>query len=135
MKIIERIQLAKQLLKETNDQFGKRFNVTEKTVSRWDLGQSEAPYHVIEFCEYVIEHLQICPACGGTGVFNKTQKAYIIALGDEGMDLVFPAGDFKYSRTKPPTLKMIAGKPESFIPEVDELPTNTSVSKKEVSTS
>ena len=79
MQIIERIKLARSLLKDTMEQFGSRFKVGENSVHRWEHGLSEAPYRVIEFCEYVIEEMQFCPACNGTGILNKKQSPYIIA--------------------------------------------------------
>lgn len=116
MKIVERIKLAKKLLHETNAQFGKRFGVSDDTVRAWE-NDRPAPYHVIEFCEMVLNNLQECPACDGTGVFNKHQKSYVIAFGNEGLENIFPLGKFTgtHERTFVPKMKLIAGKPEKFL--------------------
>lgn len=116
MKIVERIKLARKLLSETNKEFGERFGRDESTVRDWENQRRNAPYQVIEFCEDIIEKLQICPACEGTGVFNTHQGSYVILFGDEAMENIFPIGKFSgvVERKRVPRLKMIAGKPEMF---------------------
>ncbi len=89
MQIIERIKFARSLLKKTREDFEKRFNVSEGTVYRWEQGTSEAPYKVIEFCEYIIEEMQFCPACNGTGILNKKQE-YLICMGRDGIRMILP---------------------------------------------
>ncbi len=105
MQIIERIKLARSLLKDTMEQFGSRFKVGENSVHRWEHGLSEAPYRVIEFCEYVIEEMQFCPACNGTGILNKKQSPYIIAMGKMGVFTVLP----QYNGRDDSSLRIIAG--------------------------
>lgn len=115
MKIVERIQLARKLLSETNKEFGERFGKDESTIRDWENQRRNAPYQVIEFCEDIIEKLQICPACDGTGVFNTHQSSYVILFGEDALENVFPIGKFtNLERTRVPKVKMIAGKPEVF---------------------
>lgn len=121
MKIIERISLAQKLLKETNGEFGKRFGVSDDTVRAWKENRP-APYHVIEFCEMVLDNLQECPACEGTGVFNKRQDRYVIALGKEGFETLpfFSGGTF--TNVQPVRkFKYIAGTPEKFLLPSDKV--------------
>jgi hypothetical protein len=97
MKIVERIQTARKLLRETKEEFGERFNVSEGAVRDWGKGTTGA-YQVIEFYEMVIDNLQFCPAGSGTGVFNKSQERYIKAIGT-GVDDIFLMGN--WIRKKP----------------------------------
>lgn len=116
MKIIERIKQARHLLRETTDEFGLRFNKTGSMVGYWENGKSQAPYEVIEFSETIIENLQFCPACNGTGVFNKSQRAYVIALGKEGLSQALP----QYNGEKDILFRLIAGTPEIYSPSKGE---------------
>ncbi len=117
MKIVERIKLARLLLGETNEQFAARFGKNESADRAWEKGENNAPHEVIEFCEDIIEKLQVCPACKGTGVFNKSQDQYCILFGDEAFETIFPIGKMTgtIERTRVPRFKMIAGEPKSFL--------------------
>lgn len=50
MKFALEILQKRTELKESQTEFGKRFNVSHVAVSDWETGKSEAPYKVIEFC-------------------------------------------------------------------------------------
>lgn len=58
MDIPELIKLKRKQLGESQDKFGKRFNVTGTAVQLWEYGKREAGYAVIEF---VLDDLVIDP--------------------------------------------------------------------------
>jgi len=66
MKIQDFIKMKRKSLGETQGQFAKRFNTHANTVSRWETGEYEAPYNVIEFCFTPVQ-VKICPTCQGKG--------------------------------------------------------------------
>lgn len=49
MKFEELIKNKRIKLKETQEEFGKRFNVSHASVSDWESGKSAAPYKVLYF--------------------------------------------------------------------------------------
>jgi len=49
MDIPKQIKITRKILKETQEEFAKRFNTHANTVSRWETGVYKAPYDVIEF--------------------------------------------------------------------------------------
>lgn len=49
MNIPQLIKNKRLSLKESQNEFGKRFGVTHASVSDWETGKSEAGYKVIEF--------------------------------------------------------------------------------------
>ena len=67
MKIHLMIKQTRELLGETQTEFGKRFLVNPAAVSLWESGKRHAPYVVIEYCMYKYILTQDCPLCKGTG--------------------------------------------------------------------
>lgn len=49
MNFPEIIKAARESLGETQLEFAKRFNTHANTVSRWESGQYQAPYEVLDF--------------------------------------------------------------------------------------
>ena len=45
----ELIKSTRKMLRESQSEFGKRFDVTDGAVSFWESGASQAPYRVINF--------------------------------------------------------------------------------------
>jgi len=60
------IKLKRLALGESQAEFAIRFNSHANTVSRWESGQYQAPYEVIEFV-LTVPHIVICPTCNGSG--------------------------------------------------------------------
>jgi len=57
MKYPEKIKEARRMMKQTQAQFGKRFNVSLVAVSLWENGKREAPYEVLYFCEEITQRV------------------------------------------------------------------------------
>ena len=77
MNIPEQIKITRRIRKETQEEFGKRFDVNANTVSRWETGVNEAPYEVLQFVvgedanQYEWE---VCGSCAGKGYVSKRIK-------------------------------------------------------------
>jgi len=67
MTIPERIKKKRQDLKESQTVFGRRFGKSHAAVSDWEVGKTEAPYVVIEFC---LPRSVKCPVCKGEGLLS-----------------------------------------------------------------
>ena len=57
MKYPEKIKEARRMMKQTQEQFGKRFDVSTVAVSLWENGKREAPYEVLSFCEEITQRV------------------------------------------------------------------------------
>ncbi len=60
------------ILKESQVQFGKRFEATGNTVSRWETGLYDPPSIVLRMI-IDIQQWQKCPNCQGRGFVVKTK--------------------------------------------------------------
>ena len=70
------IKICRTNLRETQEEFARRFSTHQNTVSRWESGEYQAPYEVIEFV-LMNEPMrwQQCPNCNGSGrVFVTEEK-------------------------------------------------------------
>lgn len=68
MRIPELIKSKRKQLKETQKDFGKRFNVSHVAVGYWESGVVEAPYKVLYFIFGQTEKPKVvCPTCNGKG--------------------------------------------------------------------
>lgn len=64
------IRAVRLHLQESQEVFAKRFKSHANTVSRWENGEYQAPYTVINFImkrHWRLEKLT-CPVCNGKGV-------------------------------------------------------------------
>jgi DNA-binding XRE family transcriptional regulator len=70
VSLTELIIGTRKLLKESQEEFGKRFDLSHASVSDWESGKTEAGYKVIEFCLSFrgTQNWKVCQACGGTGI-------------------------------------------------------------------
>jgi len=67
MLTINRIQLARELLNETQEEFGKRFNKTAMAISYYEKGKRRAPYDLLDFCLETTRLYVKCSNCKGKG--------------------------------------------------------------------
>lgn len=65
------IRQARELLDETQERFGERFNRGTPMVSLWESGKRKAPYEVLSFALSVVDKYEICSTCKGKGITRK----------------------------------------------------------------
>lgn len=71
MNFGEMIKAKRKNLKETQEEFGKRFEVSHASVSDWEANKTEAPYKVINFILQDRTYRERCNQCGGTGYVTR----------------------------------------------------------------
>lgn len=68
------IRQSRELLEETQVQYGARFDKTAPIVSLWEAGKRKAPYEVLSFALTVVDIYEICPTCKGKGIVEKDEQ-------------------------------------------------------------